>query len=110
MRKYAVFFTFKGETVAAMMDRPSDRFAAVSEVAKAVGGTLEAYYWMTGPHDGFAIVNGSDTGVPAAVSLAVASTGRFSHLETYELFPADTLNALLEKAKQVRALYKPPGQ
>jgi uncharacterized protein with GYD domain len=110
MPKYAVFFTFKGGTVADMMDRPSDRFAAVSEITKAVGGTLEAYYWMTGPHDGFVIVDASDTTVPAAVSLAVASTGRFAHLETHELFPADTLNALLDKAKQVRTLYKPPGQ
>jgi uncharacterized protein with GYD domain len=109
MAKYAVFFTFRGETVSNMIDRPSDRFAAVSEITKAAGGTLEAYYWMTGPHDGFAIVDGSDATTPAAVSLAVASTGQFAHLETHELFSSDTINALLDKAKKVRSIYRPPG-
>jgi uncharacterized protein with GYD domain len=110
MAKYAVFFTFKGEAVGGMIDRPTDRFAAVSEIAKAVGGTLEAYYWMTGPHDGFVIVDAPDTATVAAISLGVASSGVFAHLETHELIPADAVEALLAKAKQVRSAYRPPGR
>lgn len=109
MPKYATFFTFKGETVAGMIDRPSDRLAAATDLATAVGARLEAYYWMTGPNDGFIIVDAPDTSAAVAVSLAVAGSGQFAHLETYELFPADALNVLLGKARLARDAYRPPG-
>jgi uncharacterized protein with GYD domain len=109
MPKYALFFTFTPETVARMIDQPSDRAAAVTALAQSVGGKLETYYWMTGPHDGFVIVDAPDTVTAAAVSLGVASSRAFGHLETYELFGAEALGGLLQKAKQARSAYRPPG-
>lgn len=43
MGKFVVFFTFKGETLKAMMDHPSDRAAVVSGLAAAAGGRMECY-------------------------------------------------------------------
>ena len=106
MPKYATFFTFKCETVASMIDRPSDRIAAANKVANAVGARVEAYYWMTGPNDGFIIVDAPDMSAVVAASLAVAGSGEFAHLETYEVFPAGEFNALLGKARLARDAYR----
>lgn len=109
MARHAVFFKFTADVVARMIEHPSDRTAAVRRAVEQVGGTLESYYWMFGPHDGFVIVEVPDALSAAGVSLAVGSTDAFSHLETHELIPADQVDAVLAKAKSVRAAYQPPG-
>ena len=107
--KFAIFFTLKPETINAAMERPSDRSAVVGALLQAAGGTLDAYYWMFGKHDGMVIVDVPDSASAAAVSLAVSSTGAFAHLETNELIPADEIQPLLERAKAARSQYTPPG-
>jgi uncharacterized protein with GYD domain len=109
MAKYAIFFQFKPETLARMIDHPSDRESIVRRCMEAVGGRLEAYYWMNGEHDGFVIVEAADTLTAGAVSVAVGSTGAFTHLTTHELIPASDVNRLLERAKEARAAYTAPG-
>jgi uncharacterized protein with GYD domain len=107
--KYAIFFALKPETIAAAMERPSDRTAVVGALLESVAGQLEAYYWMCGKYDGFVIADISDSMSAAAISLAVLSTGAFAHLETHELIPADQIESLLERAKVARSEYTAPG-
>lgn len=107
MAKFAVFFTFKGETVSAMIARPSDRAAVVSKLCEAAGGRMEAYYAMFGKWDGFVIADVPDSKAAAAVSLAVSSTGAFQHIETHEVLDASELNDALGAAS--RLTYTPPG-
>jgi uncharacterized protein with GYD domain len=109
MPKYAVFFKLSEKSVASFIDNPSDRAAAVSKAAQAVGGSLDAYYWMLGEFDGFIIVDMPDSAAVAAVSLAVGSTGAVGSLETHELFEAADLTRLAEQASKVRGQYTPPG-
>ncbi|SRR5579875_1375072 len=109
MAKYAVFFKMTGETINRMIDHPSDRRAMVNRAAEQVGGRLEAYYWMFGPHDGIVIIEAPDSVSAASVSVAVASTGAFDHMETRELIDARDIGAVLDKAKSVRQAYQPPG-
>jgi uncharacterized protein with GYD domain len=109
MAKFVFQGSFRGETIAGMIDHPSDRVAAVSKAMEKVGGTLDQYYWVLGEYDFLAIVDASDSFSAAAVSLAVSSTGVFTHTETHELIPAGELASVLEKAKSVRAVYQPPG-
>jgi uncharacterized protein with GYD domain len=109
MAKYAIFFTLKGETIARGMENPTDRSVAVSKLTDAAGGKLEAYYWMMGDYDGFAIIEMPDSATAAAVSLAVSSTGVFGHIATHELFDAKEVVGLLGKAKGLRGSYSPPG-
>ncbi len=107
MPKYAVFFTLKGETIKAWMERPSDRAAVLGRLAEEFGGTLEAYYLMFGQYDGMAIMELPDSKAAASVSLAVSSTGALGHLETHELLPPEGMDELLARAKSTS--YTPPG-
>ncbi len=109
MPKFAVLFSLKGEAIAAMMERPSDREAMVRRVIEAAGGKLEAYYWMFGQYDGLVIADLPSSGTAAAVSLATSSSGAFARIETHELIPAGDVNTLLERAKGLKGAYAPPG-
>lgn len=108
MAKYAVYFTFKGETVKAMMDNPSDRAAVVSGLCEAAGGRMDAYYLMFGAWDGFVIADVADSKAAAAISFAVSSTGAFAHIETHELLEAGELAGVLSTAASLA--YTPPGR
>jgi uncharacterized protein with GYD domain len=107
MAKFAVFFTYRGETIKAMMSRPSDRAAVVSAMCEQAGGRMESYYLMFGPHDGFVIADVPNSTTAAAISLAVSSTGAFAHIETHELIEVSDLNEILETAGSLT--YSPPG-
>jgi uncharacterized protein with GYD domain len=107
MPKYAVFFTFTGESVKALMDRPSDRKAVVRSLAESAGGSMECYYLMFGERDGFAVLDLPDSSTAAALSLRVASSGGFHHLDTHELIEADDLAGILERASAIS--YQAPG-
>ena len=75
----------------------------------ALGGTVDAYYWMLGKHVGMVIVDVPDSQPAAAASLTVASSGAITGLESHELFEASELSALAEKARSLRGTYTPPG-
>jgi uncharacterized protein with GYD domain len=107
MAKFAVFFTFKGEAIKALMERPSDRAAVVAKLCEGVGGRMEAYYLMFGAWDGFVIVETPDSKAAAAISLAVSSTGSFDSLETHELLEPGDLAGVLSTAATLT--YQPPG-
>ena len=107
MARYAIFFTFKGETVKAMMDKPVDRAAAATEIVEAAGGRMEAYYLMFGAWDGMCIAELPDSSAAAAVSLRVSSSGAFAHVETHELLTAEELVGALQAAGGLA--YSPPG-
>lgn len=107
MAKYAVFFSFKGETIKSFMDKPSDRASVVAQLCEAAGGHMDAYYLMFGAWDGFVIADVPDSSAAAAISLAVSSTGAFSRLETHELIEAAAMAGVLATAKGLT--YSPPG-
>lgn len=107
MPKYMVLFSFKGETLAQLMDNPSDRKAAADAIVSAAGGKLESYYLMFGEHDGLAIFDAPNSDAAAAVALRVSSSGAFSRVQTHELIEASHFTDLLGKAKGLA--YKAPG-
>lgn len=108
MPMYMTLFTFKGETLKAYLKKPSDRSAAVDKAAKSVGGRLEAYYWMFGAHDGFAILEMPDSATAARFVITVSASGAFAHLETHELFSSDDVLRLMRGTEAVE--YAAPGQ
>ncbi len=108
MAKYAVFFSFKGETIKAYMDKPSDRAAVVAQLCEAAGGHMDAYYFMFGAWDGFVIADVADSSAAAAISLAVSSTGAFARIETHELIEPGVMGDILATAKGLT--YTPPGE
>ncbi len=108
MAKYALFVSYTPEAWASMIKNPTDRSSAARQVAEAVGGTLESFYWMFGEYDALAIVDGPDSVSAGAVSIAVASTGALSNAITTQLFGADDQAAMLERAKTALSSYTPP--
>jgi uncharacterized protein with GYD domain len=108
MAKFAVFFTFKGETIKDLMAKPSDRGAVVGSLCEAAGGRMEGYYLMFGPWDGFVIADVPDSKAAAAISLAVSSSGAFARIETHELLSAGELTGVLSTAAGLT--YTPPGR
>jgi uncharacterized protein with GYD domain len=109
MAKFAIFFSYKAETWQRMLDKPSDRRAAVGALAESGGGKLESMYFMFGDRDGFVVVDVPDAESAAAIALAATSTGDFSRLETHELIDPQDLPRTLRKASEVRGRYTRPG-
>ena len=110
MPKFVIFFSFKPETVAAMIESPDNRIDAVRRLVEAAHGKLETYYWMQGKFDGLVIAEAPNAMGANAVSLAVTSSGAFSHVETHELIEPGDIVPLLAQAKDVRSQYRPPGK
>jgi uncharacterized protein with GYD domain len=107
MAKFALFFTYTGQTVKRLLDHPGDRASAVARTCESAGGRMIAFYLMHGPWDGMVIVEMPDSAAAAAISLAVSSTGSFGHVETHELIDADELQGILRQAATLS--YAPPG-
>ena len=99
MAKYITFFSYSADAVKGMIHHPSDRSAAAAALVEALGGTVEAYYWMQGQHDGFLISELPDSVSATALVAAVASTGAFVNLESPELFDHDQQAAIVAVAK-----------
>lgn len=110
MPKFVVFFSYKPETIAAMMDNPDNRVDAVRKLVEAANGKLESYYWMQGQFDGLAIAEAPTPMDANAVSLAVSSSGTLSHVETHELIEPAEIVPLLKQAKEMRSKFAPPGK
>lgn len=107
MVKYLALFGFTGETVKRFVENPSDRAVAVRGLVESVGGSLECYYWMFGQYDGMAIVEMPDSHTHAAATMAIISSGAFTHFETHQLLEAGDLPAIAEQARLI--VYRPPG-
>ena len=110
MAKFAIFFNYTPETWNQMMMKPGDRAAAIRDATETVGGSLESLYFMFGDRDGIVVFNAPDADSAAAVSIAVSSTGAFSHIETRQLIAPEDLPRVLEKSATLREAYRPPGQ
>lgn len=109
MAAYVVFFSYTPKTWERMITRPEDRAAASRAMIESAGGTLEFLYFMLGDRDGFAVVHVCSADDIAALSIAITSTGAFSHVETRALVAPENLAAVLHKAAAARGTYAVPG-
>ncbi|MGI8830444.1 MAG: GYD domain-containing protein [Candidatus Limnocylindria bacterium] len=108
MPRFITFFSYSGDAAKAMIERPSDRSAAGKALAESLGGTQEAFYWMTGEHDGFLISQLPDGVTAAALAAAVAATGAIHGVTTHQIFDRDEQAAIVKGADTARKAYNPP--
>ena len=108
MPKYITFFSYSADAMKAMIEKPSDRSAAAKALTESLGGTMEAFYWMHGKHDGFLITNLPDGVAASALAAAVGATGAVGGLETHEIFDHDQQATIAQRAATARKAYKPP--
>ena len=108
MPKYVTLFSYTNRSTKAMVDSPTDRYAAAKALVESLGGTLEAFYWMHGAHDGLLICNLPDGVKAAALAAAAGSTGAVTGVETHELFDPEQQAEIVKIAKTALAAYVPP--
>jgi uncharacterized protein with GYD domain len=108
--KFVTFFSYRPETWERLVSKPSDRGSAIQAALASLGGSVETVYYMTGEYDGIVIVDVPDATDAAAISIAVTSTGAFSHVEIRNLIAPADMPAVLEKAGRAREAYAPPGR
>jgi len=106
---YLALFTYEKAAWRDMVRQPEDREAAARAVIDAAGGSLLAFYWMLGDHDGLAIYEAPDAAAAATVTVAIMASGRISDVRTNALLAAPEALGALERAGEVAAAYRPPG-
>lgn len=106
MPKFITFFSYTGEAAKAMINKPTDRSAAARGIVESLGGSMEAFYWMQGKHDGFIIATLPDSVSASALSMAVGASGAVTGLQSHQIYDRDEQAAIVKAAKS--ATYKPP--
>ena len=111
MARYVVFFTYTSDSWERLVKNPEfDRAAAMRQLADSMGGTLESIYWMSGPYDGFNIIDAPDSVTAAALSVTLTSSGAFKHVETHELLSEQQMGQALGKGRDSTQVFRAPGQ
>ena len=109
MSTYVTYFTYTKDAWRGMVQHPEDREAAAAKVIESAGGTLSAFYWMLGDHDGLVIFEVPNAAAAAGVSAAISASGRVAAIKTVHLLTSEEARASLELAKVVAPSYAPPG-
>jgi uncharacterized protein with GYD domain len=106
---YLALFTYEKAAWRDMVRRPEDREAAARAVIEAAGGTLLAFYWMLGDHDGMAVYHAPGPAAAAAVTAAIFASGRVADVRTHALLSSSETIEALQRAGEVAKAYAPPG-
>ena len=109
MSSYLALFTYEKAAWRDMVRRPEDREAAARAVIEAAGGTLLAFYWMLGDHDGLAIYEAPDPAAAASVTVAILASGRVADVRTHALLSSAEALEAVGRAGDVAKAYAPPG-
>jgi uncharacterized protein with GYD domain len=106
MAKYLFMASYTVEGAKGVLkDGGTKRRAAIEQVAKSLGGKLEAFYYAFGDTDAYVIVDLPDHASTAAASLAVAASGA-ARVKTVVLMTPEEM----DQATKKNAGYRPPGQ
>ena len=106
MPKYLVTASYTAEGAKGLLkDGGSKRRQAIEAAVKAVGGTVESFYFAFGKNDVYVIADAPDNVAIAAVTLAAAAGGGAATRTTVLLTAEE-----LDQATKKRPNYVPPGQ
>jgi uncharacterized protein with GYD domain len=106
MPKYLVQASYTLEGAKGLLkDGGSKRRAAVQEMLKGLGGTMEAFYYAFGESDAFVIADIPDNVTATAVALAVNASGAVRAKTTVLITPEEVDQAIKKTVK-----YRAPGQ
>lgn len=106
MPKYLVAGTYLGEGVKGLLkEGGTSRRAAVEQLTKSLGGSLEAAYYAFGEVDIYLIVDMPDQASMASLALTAAASGMVT-TKTTVLIPVEEV----DKAAKLSPVYRPPGK
>jgi uncharacterized protein with GYD domain len=110
MPKFLAQVKFSEEGAKGLLkDGGSSRREAVEKAAKALGGSLEAYYFAFGDVDAYVIFDLPDNAACIAASL-VANTAGTQSVTYTPLITPEELDAGAQRGREMRSSYRPPGQ
>jgi uncharacterized protein with GYD domain len=105
MPKYLVKANYLGEGINGLLkEGGTRRRAAVDELFKSMGGTVEAFYFALGNEDVFIIGDLPDNTAAAALAIRVNAAGVTSCKTTVLLTPQE-----IDEAVKKTGTYRPPG-
>ena len=105
MPKYLIEATYVGVGVAGLLkEGGTRRRAAVEELFKSVGGTVEAFYYAFGDKDVYIIGDLPDNATATALALKVNASGAATCRTTVLITPQE-----VDQAVKKTAIYRPPG-
>jgi uncharacterized protein with GYD domain len=104
--KYLLKIKYSADAIGGVMkDGGSARRSAAEELAKGVGGSVEAFYYAFGDDDAYAICDMPDNKAAATVAMTVSATGKIA-ISTVPLLTVDEMDAI---AAGNKLSYTPPG-
>jgi uncharacterized protein with GYD domain len=105
MAKYLIQSTYTREGAEGIRSKGGvARRDAITDMARSLGGELEAYYFSFGDYDALAILDLPDDAAAAAVALAVDAAGTATARTTVLLTPEQ-----IDEASKRSTEYRPPG-
>jgi uncharacterized protein with GYD domain len=105
MPKYLITARYTTEGIRGLVsDSASGRRADVQAAVKAVGGTVEAFYYAFGPDDAVVILDLPGNVQAAAFALSVSAAGGVK-VQTTPLLTVEEI----DKALEVKLVYRAPG-
>ena len=105
MPKYLISGSYTVEGAKGLLkEGGTSRRATIEQLAKGMGGSVEAFYYSFGEDDVYVVVDVPDEASMVAISLAVAVSGAVN-LTTTVLVTPETMD---EAAKKTVG-YRPPG-
>lgn len=103
MAKYMFTVSYTAEGAKGLLkEGGSKRREAASAAAKALGGSIEAFYFAFGGKDAVVICDLPDHAAAAALSMAVGASGAM-HGETTVLFTPEEMDAACKRDTKYRA-------
>lgn len=108
----AIYITqgnYTAQAMKGMIDSPEDRVNAVAALMDSVGAKLLHMYMTTGEYDFLTIAEGDDVTDLMAGLMVAGSSGGVANLKTVQAITTAEAKAAMEKAKAVRAAYRPIG-
>ena len=106
MPKYLAHASYTVEGLKGLLkDGGTKRREVIEQLAKGLGGTLEAFYYAFGDDDVFAIFDFPDNVSAMAVSMAVNASGGATLKTTVLLTPEE-----VDQTTKKTVDYRPPGQ
>ena len=110
MPKYLIHGSYTEDGLKGLLkEGGSKRREATEQALKAIGGTLEAYYFAFGDNDYYVIVDLPDNVNATVVALVTNNSGAVKNKTTVLITPEEVDQAV-DQASKVAGEYRPPGR
>ena len=105
MPKYLIQASYTQEGLKGLLkEGGTSRKSTVEQLARGLGGSIEAFYYAFGDNDVYVIADMPDDATASAISLTIGATGSVS-LKTTVLITPETVDDAVKKTVG----YRPPG-